>query len=85
MAPIVEIAPETYRIALYIPEIDLQFNHFLIRDEQPLLFHAGLKRMFPAVLEAVRSLIDPARLRYISFSHFESDEIPGGFSKIWRA
>lgn len=74
MTPIVEIAPETYRLSFYVPEIDLQFNHFLVRDDQPLLFHAGMKRMFPAVLDAVRTLIDPAKLRYISFSHFESDE-----------
>ncbi len=74
MTPIVEIAPEIYRISLYVPEIDLQFNHFLVRDEQPLLFHTGMKRAFPAVLEAVHTLIDPARLRFVSFSHFESDE-----------
>ncbi|HZS52497.1 MAG TPA: hypothetical protein VFA54_16630 [Bryobacterales bacterium] len=74
MADITEIAAETYRISIYVPEIDLQFNHFLVRDEQPLLFHAGLRRLFPEVHEAVRTLLDPARIRYISFSHFESDE-----------
>lgn len=52
----------------------LQFNHFLVRDEEPLLFHAGLKAMFPLVREAVSTLIDPSRLRWIGFSHFESDE-----------
>ena len=74
MPPITEIAPETYRISLYVPEIDLQFSHFLVRDDEPLLFHTGLKRMFPEVFEAVRQLMDPSRLRYIGFSHFESDE-----------
>jgi len=74
MAAITEIAPETYRITTYVPEIDLQFSHFLVRDEHPLLFHTGYKRMFPEVSQAVRTLIDPARLRYIGFSHFESDE-----------
>ena len=33
--------------------IDLQFNHFLVRDEEPLLFHTGMRRMFPEVREAV--------------------------------
>ena len=74
MAVITEIAPETFRITTYVPDIDLQFSHFLVRDDQPLLFHAGYKRAFPEVHEAVRTLIDPARLRYIGFSHFESDE-----------
>jgi flavorubredoxin len=74
MAIITEIAPETYRITTYVPEIDLQFSHFLVRDEEPLLFHTGYKRTFREVADAVRTLIDPAQLRYIGFSHFESDE-----------
>jgi flavorubredoxin len=74
MAVITEIAPETYRISVFEPEIDLEFNHFLVRDELPLLFHTGYRRLFSEVNKAVQSLIDPARLRYISFSHFESDE-----------
>jgi flavorubredoxin len=45
-----------------------------VRDEEPLLFHAGLRAMFPLLRDAVATLIDPARLRYIAWSHFESDE-----------
>jgi len=74
MARIDEIAPDLFRICIYLPHIDLQFNHFLIRDEQPLLFHTGMRRMFPAVRDAVARLIDPASLRWISWSHFEVDE-----------
>jgi flavorubredoxin len=73
-ARIDEVATDVYRISLYVPQIDLQFNHFLIRDEEPLLFHTGLRAMFPAVREAVASVIDPATLRWISWSHFEVDE-----------
>ncbi len=74
MPTISEIAPNVYRISVLMPEIDLQFNHFLIKDDEPLLFHTGLRRMFPLVREAVTKLIDPAQLRWISWSHFESDE-----------
>ena len=74
MATITEIAPDVYRLSIYVPQANLQFNHFLIRDEEPLLFHTGLKQMFPLVREAVATLIDPSRLRWIGFSHFESDE-----------
>lgn len=77
MTTIDEIAPDLYRLSLYVPEIDMQFNHFLVRDEEPLLFHAGLKGMFPALKEAVSQLIDPTTLRHIAWSHFESDEIGG--------
>lgn len=74
MATINEIAPDVYRISVFWPEIDLSFNHFLVKDEEPLLFHTGLRRMFPDVREAVSKLIDPVQLRWISWSHFESDE-----------
>lgn len=74
MALITEIAPDVHRISILMPEINLQFNHFLIVDEEPLLFHTGMRRMFPAVLEAVTRVIDPAKLRWIGFSHFEVDE-----------
>jgi len=69
-----EIAPDVYRICTYIPDFDLQFSQFLIKDEQPLLWETGMKRMFPAVREAVAKIIDPATIRWIAFSHFEPDE-----------
>lgn len=52
----------------------MQFNQFLIKDDEPFLMHTGLKKMFPVTLEGVASLIDPSRLRWVGFSHFESDE-----------
>ena len=74
MVAIDEIAPDVFRLSIYAPEFDMQFNHFLVRDEQPLLFHTGLRGMFAPLLKAVSSLIDPADLRHIAWSHFESDE-----------
>jgi flavorubredoxin len=74
MYQINEIAPDVYRISVFVPEIQLQFNHFLIRDDEPLLYHAGLKLMFPLLVDAVKTLIDPAQIRWIGFSHFEVDE-----------
>ena len=74
MTAISEIAPDVYRICTYVPEIDLQFCQFLVKDEQPLLWETGMKQLFPTVREAVAKIIDPATLRWISFSHFEPDE-----------
>lgn len=74
MTRIDEIAPDVFRISLYVPEIDMQFNHFLVRDDEPLLFHTGLRAMFPALREAVATLVDLAALRHLAWSHFESDE-----------
>jgi len=69
-----EVAPDLYRISVYAEQFDLQFNHFLVRDEEPLLFHTGMRGMFPQVREALAKVIDPATLRWISWSHFEVDE-----------
>ena len=77
MPQVTEIGPDVYRLSVYVPEFELQFNHFLVKDEQPLLYHAGLKAMFPLLRDAVSQIIDPAQLRWIAFSHFESDECGG--------
>ena len=74
MAQITEVAPDLFRITTFIEPFNLQFSQFLVRDEEPLLFHTGPRMIFPAVKEAVASLMDPARLRWIAFSHFEADE-----------
>lgn len=77
MGVVTEIGPDLHRISIYVPQFDLQFNHFLVKDEAPILYHAGLRGMFPLLREAVATVLDPAGLRWISFSHFESDECGG--------
>ena len=74
MTRITEIAPDLYQISTFVPESNLQFNQFLIRDEQPLLFHTGMKGLFPVVRDAVATLLAPSQIRWIGFSHFEADE-----------
>jgi len=74
MARIDEIAPDIFRISTFVPEIKLQFNQFLVRDEEPLLFETGMKQLFPQVREAVARVLDPATIRTLAFSHYEPDE-----------
>lgn len=69
-----EIAPDIFRISTFNPDFGIQFNQFLVRDEQPFLMHTGMRRMFAATLGGVRQVIDPGRLGWIGFSHFEPDE-----------
>lgn len=71
---VTEIAPDVYRISTFHPDFGIQFNQFLIRDEEPFIMHTGMKKMFPVTLEAAASIIDPATVRWVGFSHFESDE-----------
>ncbi len=67
-----EIADGIYRIST--PVSNFSFNQYLIVDEAPLLFHTGLRKMFPLVREAVAKVVPVESLRYIAFSHVEADE-----------
>ena len=71
-----EIADGVYRIStpVTIPGGGFTFNQFLVVDDEPLLFHTGLRKMFPLVREAVESVIPVSSLRHIAFSHVEADE-----------
>jgi flavorubredoxin len=74
MSTITEIAPDVYRISTYVPEFDLQFNQFLVKDDEPLLYHTGTRAMFPLLFETVGKIVEPSTIRWIGFSHFEADE-----------
>jgi hypothetical protein len=41
MTTVSEIAPDLFRISTFVPDFNLQFNQFLVRDAEPLLFHTG--------------------------------------------
>lgn len=81
-----EIAPDIFRFSTFVPQITpdgFTFNQFLVRADEPMLFHCGPRAMFPAVSEAVARVIDLDRLRWISFGHVESDEC--GAMNAWLA
>ncbi len=73
-----EIADGIYRLSTFVPEIappaGFTFNQFLILGDEPLLFHTGLRKMFPLVRSAVSRLLPPEQLRWIAFGHYEADE-----------
>jgi flavorubredoxin len=72
-----EIAPDTFRLSTFFPEVGptgFSFNQFLVRDEQPFLFHTGMRGLFPLVSEAVARIVPLTDLRWISFGHVEADE-----------
>jgi flavorubredoxin len=73
-AKVNEIASDVFRISTFHPEYGIQFNQFLIKDDEPFIMHTGFKKMFPITLEGFASVIDPAKVRWIGFSHFEPDE-----------
>ena len=74
MTTVNEVAPDVFRLSTYVPAANLEFAQFLVRDEEPLLFHTGMRALFPAVRDAVAPILDPSTIRWVSFSHFEADE-----------
>jgi flavorubredoxin len=82
-----EIAEDIYRLSTWVPDVappdGFTFNQFLIDAEQPLLFHTGLRAMFPVVSEAVARVTPIDRVRWITFGHVEGDEC--GSMNQWLA
>jgi flavorubredoxin len=82
-----EIADRIYRMSVFVPQggggAGFMFNHFLVVGDEPLLFHCGLKKMFPLVSDAVGRIIALKKLRWLSFGHFEADEC--GSMNEWLA
>lgn len=78
-----EITTGIYRVSTYIDQADFTFNQYLIDADQPLLFHCGMRGLFPSVSAAVAKVAPLARLRWISFGHWEADE--SGAMNDWLA
>jgi flavorubredoxin len=82
-----EIADGIYRLSTFVPEIappaGFTFNQFLVLGDEPMLFHTGLRKMFPLVRDAVSRVMPVERLRWIGFGHFEADEC--GAMNEWLA
>jgi len=73
-----EIADGIYRINTPIQMSGgpghFSFNQYLIVDDAPMLFHTGMRQLFPLVQEAIGAVIPLQSLKYVALSHFESDE-----------
>jgi flavorubredoxin len=73
-----EIAYGIYRLSTWVPDVappaGFTFNQFLIKADEPLLFHCGPRAMFPLVSAALARIIPVESLRWISFGHVEADE-----------
>jgi flavorubredoxin len=81
-----EIADGVYRLSTYLPDISpagFTMNQFLLDGDEPLLFHCGLRGLFPLVSEAVSRVVPVEQLRWITFGHVEADEC--GAMNQWLA
>ncbi|MBL9034067.1 MAG: MBL fold metallo-hydrolase [Rhodospirillaceae bacterium] len=81
-----EIASGVFRLSTFIAEMPpsgFTFNQFLVKGEEPLLFHCGMRGIFPLVSGAVARIMPLERLRWIGFGHVEADEC--GAMNQWLA
>ncbi|MGN9781080.1 hypothetical protein ACTMTF_06615 [Nonomuraea sp. ZG12] len=80
---VTEVAPDIYRLSTFVPDAGIMFNQYLIDAEEPLLFHTGLRALFPSVSAALGRVMPVERLRWITFGHVEADEC--GSMNAWLA
>ena len=81
-----QIAERIYRISTFVPDVGptgFTFNQFLVDAEEPLLYHTGMRGLFPLVTEAIARVLPVENLRWIAFSHVEADEC--GAMNDWLA
>jgi flavorubredoxin len=81
-----EIADGIFRLSTFVPNVTpdgFTFNQFLVKAEEPLIFHTGPRAMFGLVSEAVSKIVPLNKLRWITFGHVESDEC--GSMNQWLA
>jgi flavorubredoxin len=69
-----EIASGIHQLTTYLPEMDFSLNQFVVDADEPLLFHTGMRSMFPSISATVSRLMPPDRMRWIAFGHIEADE-----------
>ena len=80
VASIDEIAQDTYRIKVAVPDLmpgGFSFNQYLVVDDKPLLFHTGPRKLYPVIRQQIETVLPVSKLRFIGFSHVEADECGG--------
>jgi flavorubredoxin len=80
---VTEVADGVHQLSTHIPEVDLTFCQYLLTGEEPVLFHTGMRGLFPSVAEAAGRVVPVDRLRWVSFGHVEADE--SGAMNEWLA
>lgn len=80
---VAEIAPGVHQLNTVLPDLPVALNQYLITGDEPLLFHAGMRAVFPLASAAVSRVLPADSLHWISFGHVEADE--SGAMNDWLA
>ena len=79
---VTEVADGVHQLSTFVGA-PVGFNQYLIAADQPLLFHTGMRQMFPLVSAGVSKVLPAEMLRWVSFGHVEADEC--GSMNDWLA
>jgi hypothetical protein len=52
-----EVADGVHQLTTHIAEIDFGFNQYLIAADEPMLFHTGMRGLFPLVSDAASRIV----------------------------
>jgi flavorubredoxin len=80
---VTEVADSVYQLTTAVPDAPIAFNQYLLAADEPLLFHTGMRGLFPLVSDAVATVLPSESLRWVSFGHLEADE--SGSMNEWLA
>ena len=78
-----EVGDGIYQLATHLDDIDFGINQYLVVGDEPLLFHAGMRSLFPSLADAVAGVIPVDSLRWVAVGHVEADEC--GAMNSWLA
>ena len=79
---VTEVADGVHQLSTFVGA-PVGFNRYLIAADEPLLFHTGMREMFPLVSAGVSKVLPGDTLRWVSFGHVEADEC--GSMNDWLA
>ena len=80
---VTEVAAGIHQLTTVVPEAPVAFNQYLIAAAEPLLFHTGMRGLFPLVAAGVSTVLPADTVRWVSFGHVEADE--SGSMNEWLA
>ncbi len=80
---VTEVADGIHQLSTHIAEANFGFNQYVVGGDEPLLFHTGMRGVFPLVSAAASSVLPLDSLRWITFGHVEADEC--GSMNEWLA
>ena len=73
----IEINKNLYQFSVHIPFMHFTLHHYLLLSKEPVLISTGTMQQAELILPEIKKLLNGKELKYILFSHMESDECGG--------